>query len=175
MQKQIAFSFAAGVPKSRSVQFKDIEAEIAAFRDFGQGTRRIVTKAVTFEGEAVEVPTFVNEFWTAGQRQAHSLHEISYRACFKPQLPGFFIERLTTSGGRVYDPFSGRGTTVLEAALQGRRPVANDVNPLSELLARPRLDAPSLSEIRGRLDGIGLSGSEPETEERDLEDRKSVV
>jgi hypothetical protein len=112
---------------------------------------------------------FVNEFWTAGQRQAHSLHEISYRACFKPQLPGFFIERLTTSGGRVYDPFSGRGTTVLEAALHGRRPVANDVNPLSELLARPRLDAPSLSEIRGRLDGIGLSGSEPETEERDLE------
>src|SRR5690242_14789467 len=131
MQKQIAFSFAAGVPKSRSVQFKDIEAEIAAFRDFGQGTRRIVTKAVTFEGEAVEVPTYVNEFWTAKQRQAHSLHEISYRACFKPQLPRFFIERLTREGEIVYDPFMGRGTTLLEAALLGRVPYGCDVNPLS--------------------------------------------
>ena len=45
-----------------------------------------------------EVPTFVNEFWTARQRQASSLHEISYRACFKPQLPRFFIERLTQPG-----------------------------------------------------------------------------
>ena len=41
------------------------------------------------------VPVFVNEFWTSKQRAAHSLHEISYRACFKPQLPRFFITRLT--------------------------------------------------------------------------------
>ena len=27
--------------------------------------------------------------WTARQRQASRLHEISYRACFKPQLPRF--------------------------------------------------------------------------------------
>ena len=40
------------------------------------------------------VPVFVNEFWTSKQRAAHSLHEISYRACFKPQLPRFFITRL---------------------------------------------------------------------------------
>ena len=30
---------------------------------------------------------FINEFWTAKQRQANNLHEISYRACYKPQLP----------------------------------------------------------------------------------------
>jgi hypothetical protein len=33
------------------------------------------------------VPFFINEFWTARQRQASALHEISYRACFKGQLP----------------------------------------------------------------------------------------
>ena len=59
---------------------------------------------------------FVNAFWTAGQRRGHSLHEVSYRACFKSQLPGFFIKRLTAPGDRVYDPFSGRGTTAVEAA-----------------------------------------------------------
>src|SRR5690348_12767531 len=166
MQKQIAFSFAAGVPKSRSVQFKDIEAEIAAFRDFGQGTRRIVTKAVTFEGEAVEVPTYVNEFWTAKQRQAHSLHEISYRACFKPQLPRFFIERLTELGEVVYDPFMGRGTTPIEAALLGRVPVGNDVNPLSKVMTKPRLNPPRLTEVEARLKEIHLN--EPADTPEDL-------
>src|SRR5216684_2410741 len=59
------------------------------------------------EGKACEVPAFVNEFWTAKQRQASSLHEVSYRACFKPQLPRFFIERLTQPGEVIYDPFMG--------------------------------------------------------------------
>ena len=38
------------------------------------------------------IPRYIGEFWTAQQRQALSLHEVSYRACFKPQLPRFFIE-----------------------------------------------------------------------------------
>ena len=88
------------------------------------------------------VERYEAEFWTARQRQAHSLHELSYRACFKPQLPRFFIERLTDPGDLVYDPFSGRGTTALEAALLDRRAVANDVNPLSALLSAPRLAPP---------------------------------
>jgi hypothetical protein len=103
------------------------------------------------------VPTYVNEFWTAKQRQAHSLHEISYRACFKPQLPRFFIERLTKPDDVVYDPFMGRGTTPLEAALLGRVPFGNDVNPLSILMAQPRLNPPTLDAITKRLHEINLS------------------
>ena len=97
------------------------------------------------------IPYIVNEFWTSGQRQAHSIHEVSYRACFKPQLPEFFIERLTKPGDAVYDPFMGRGTTPVQAALMGRRPVGNDVNPLSVLLTRPRLRPPALNDIADRL------------------------
>ena len=109
------------------------------------------TTAVDVGGRLVTVPALVNEFWTSRQRAAHSLHEISYRACFKPQLPRFFIERLTVGGDAVYDPFSGRGTTALEAALLGRVPVACDVNPLSEMLLSPRLRPPTLPEIVERL------------------------
>ena len=47
------------------------------------------TGAATLETEAAGVRYFVNEYWTAGQRRGHNLHEISYRACFKPQLPEF--------------------------------------------------------------------------------------
>ncbi|MEO6213414.1 MAG: DNA methyltransferase, partial [Vicinamibacterales bacterium] len=96
----------------------------------------------------------VNEFWTSGQRQAHSIHEVSYRACFKPQLPEFFIQRLTEPGDPVYDPFMGRGTTPVQAALMGRQPVGNDINPLSVLFTRPRLEPPSIMEVARRLDDI---------------------
>lgn len=100
------------------------------------------------------IPRFVGEFWTSQQRQASSLHEVSYRACFKPQLPRFFIEYLTNEGDTVYDPFSGRGTTALEAGLLCRKVVANDANPLSTLLCKPRFFPPSLEELMKRLDSI---------------------
>jgi len=100
------------------------------------------------------VDFYFNEFWTSRQRQAHRLHEISYRACFKPQLPAFFIERLTRPGDCVYDPFMGRGTTPLQTSLMGRVAIGNDVNPLSVMLVRPRLDPPPLERVAERLRAI---------------------
>jgi DNA modification methylase len=97
------------------------------------------------------IPVFEQEFWTHRQRQANSIHEISYRACFKPQLPAYFIERFTREGDVVYDPYSGRGTTAVEAALHGRTAIANDVSPLSGILTRPRLELPSIADIDARL------------------------
>ena len=86
---------------------------VQEFSEFGQPSTQVS------EGP---IPYLVNEFWTARQRQAHSIQEVSYRACFKPQLPEFFITRLTKAGDAVYDPFMGRGTTPVQAALLGRRP-----------------------------------------------------
>lgn len=96
-------------------------------------------------------------FWTVQQRQACSLQEVSYRACFKPQLPRYFIERLTSPGDVVYDPFSGRGTTGIEAGLLGRNVVLNDINPLGILLARPRFFIPDLGDLEQRLRSIDLT------------------
>ena len=127
--------------------------------DFVEGLRRFSFGGVpTVAVEQAGLCYFINAFWTAGQRRGHSLHEISYRACFKAQLPGFFIERLTQPGDRVFDPFSGRGTTAVQAALLGRAPTANDVNPLSAMLCAPRLDPPSAAAVRARLAQIDLSG-----------------
>ena len=150
---------------SRPVLPEGLPADLRQFQDFGERTREWMTSANTFEGAEVQVPTFVNEFWTAQQRQASSLHEVSYRACFKPQLPRFFIERLTAPGERVYDPFMGRGTTPIEAALLGRVPAACDVNPLSTVLTRPRLNPPTLEEISRRLATLPLDLPEDQPEE----------
>ena len=91
------------------------------------------------------------EFWTNKQRQACSIHEVSYRACFKPQLPKYFIDKYTKEGELVYDPFGGRGTTAIEAALLGRNFITNDINPLSTLFVIGRLNPPSIEEIHDRL------------------------
>lgn len=131
------------------------EAFQQAVRDFTEFGRPCV------ERETLGVPTYVNEFWTAKQRQGHSLHEVSYRACFKPQLPAFFIDRLTQPGDAVYDPFAGRGTTPLEAALRGRRPFSNDINPLSACFLAPRLTPPTQEAVAARLDEIDLSFPTP--------------
>lgn len=104
------------------------------------------------------VPVLTNEFWTSKQRAASSLHEVSYRACFKPQLPAFFASRLTRPDDVVYDPFMGRGTSVLEAALMDRVPMGCDVNPLSHVLALPRLNPPSVTAVTERLDALDLGG-----------------
>jgi len=106
----------------------------------------------------LRIHQYTGEFWTSRQRQACSLHEISYRACFKPQLPGFFIDLLTRKGDIVYDPFSGRGTTAIETGLRGRGVIANDANPLSRILAEPRLTPPTVGEVTARLDIIPRDG-----------------
>lgn len=107
----------------------------------------------------IKVPKYINEFWTAKQRQASSLHEVTYRACFKPQLPRFFIQLLTKENDFVYDPFSGRGTTAIESALLNRNVIANDINPLSKILAAPRLSVPTIKDVQERLIKIQIDAS----------------
>lgn len=136
----------------------DILSQISDFDGFG-------TRTLCSEEDGI--PYFVNEFWTSGQRRAHSIHEVSYRACFKPQLPDFFVSRLTEPGEGVHDPFMGRGTTPIQAALRGRRPLGNDINPLSKLLVRPRLEPPSLADVAAVLDSVPWD--KPVEVRRDLE------
>jgi hypothetical protein len=151
-------------PPQRHLGAASFAEELADLVYEGQRTVTSATEA-TVNGQPVEVPTFTNEFWTSRQRAAHSLHEISYRACFKPQLPQFFIERLTDVGDRVYDPFMGRGTTVLEAALRQRQAAGGDINPLSQVLVGPRLEPPTAAAVDRRLKEIDLSHSEDRRED----------
>lgn len=141
---------------SRTTQ-PEIIRELRAFQWNGRPTKRVITSVGLAKRRPIVVETFVNEFWTSKQRAAHSLHEVSYRACFKPQLPRFFIDRFTAPGDVVYDPFMGRGTTVIEAALAGRTPAGCDINPLSAMLAQPRLSPPTAGDVDKRLAEIDLS------------------
>lgn len=63
-------------------------------------------------------------------------------AMFPPTVPHYFIRWLTEAGEVVYDPFSGRGTTVLEACLLGRVGLASDASPLACTLSGAKATPP---------------------------------
>ena len=96
------------------------------------------------------------EHWQSnGGRWAAPMHYMcSYMAMFPPELPHYFIERFTKKGDRVLDPFSGRGTTAVEAAAQGRYGIGNDLNPLSIALTRGKISNPNVKVVLSRLDEL---------------------
>lgn len=89
---------------------------------------------------------------SAPRRWGHSLHSLcSYMAMFPPSMPHFFIRWLTKPGDVVYDPFSGRGTTVLEAGLLGRAAFGSDANPMAWTLTAAKASPPSAERLQQRL------------------------
>ena len=104
-----------------------------------------------------KVAVHEGEFWTSKQRDGHSIHEVSYRACYKPQLPEYFLKRHAAPDSVVFDPFLGRGTTLIEARLHGCRTIGSDVNPLSVRLALPRLRPPTFEQVKDRLNSVVLN------------------
>src|SRR5213075_2828526 len=88
-----------------------------------------------------------------------ALHPMcSYLASFPAALAHAFIGRYSRRGDVVLDPFSGRGTTALQACAEGRIGVGNDLNPLAHLLtAGPVEPATRLAALQ-----LGWAGSSAE-------------
>lgn len=113
----------------------------------------------------------VGEFWTAKQRQAHPIHyAISYRAAFKPELPSFFINEFINKKKKVIlDPFGGRGTTAIQANLDGHFAIHNDINPLSLFLAKSRQIIPNYADIEKKINSLNLKKkTKPSDKDEDL-------
>jgi hypothetical protein len=97
--------------------------------------------------------------WKAQQRLwGHSLHPMcSYLASFPAALAHAFVERYSRPGDVVLDPFSGRGTAPLEAVVEGRIGVGNDLNPFAHLLTAAKLEPPTQAEARTRTVALRLA------------------
>ncbi len=77
----------------------------------------------------------------------HGLHK--YPAKFFPELPRWLIKRFSKPYDRILDPFSGSGTTNVEALLNRRHSVGIDVDPFSRFLSKVKttpLDIEALKE-----------------------------
>ncbi len=66
----------------------------------------------------------------------HGFHK--YPAKFIPQLARRCIEEYTEEGDVVCDPFMGCGTTLVEAAISGRKSIGVDINPVAWLITKAK-------------------------------------
>jgi DNA modification methylase len=71
------------------------------------------------------------------ERSGHPIHDLHpYPAKYIPRLPREVITEHTNERHTILDPFVGCGTTLVEAALLGRRSIGIDSNPIACLAAR---------------------------------------
>ncbi|HYN47825.1 MAG TPA: DNA methyltransferase [Candidatus Nanopelagicales bacterium] len=90
----------------------------------------------------------------------HAYHPMcSYLASFPATLAHAFVARYTRPGDVVLDPFSGRGTTALQACAEGRIGVGNDLNPLAHVLTAAKVEPPSGRAIEARLASLRIDWS----------------
>ena len=82
----------------------------------------------------------------------HPLHSICpYFAMFPEDFVARQIYAYTKRGDTVFDPFSGRGTTVFESLLNGRPAAGVDVNPVAACISGAKADTPTLAAVNRRL------------------------
>ena len=89
---------------------------------------------------------------TLRTKHVHGLHP--YLGKFVPQLVEVFLRRTFRPGDRVYDPFAGSGTTLVEANVFGADTVGCDISAFNCLLAEVKTRRYSLGELE-----LGLKGA----------------
>lgn len=92
-------------------------------------------------------------------RGTHAYH--SYPMRFVPQLAERLVLEYSPPNGVVCDPFMGSGTTLVEAAIQGRRALGGDINPLCRLITETKATvippshlSATLSELEHRISAL---------------------
>ncbi|QCS43879.1 DNA methyltransferase [Natrinema versiforme] len=111
--------------------------------------------------ESDEIESLEDIDWTFKgvdtREYTHGLH--NYPARMVPQIVDRLLsfykdEGVVEEGDLVYDPFSGSGTTSVEARLHGLNAEANDINPFAVMLSQAKaipLERAGLSDARDAL------------------------
>jgi hypothetical protein len=106
-------------------------------------------QAINFEKLPYKSEPFNSRNW------GHPLHSLcSYQGKLKPAIAHFLIEYFTEVGDTVLDPLSGAGTIPLEAFLNGRKALANDLQELGFILSSAKIAKPSHDKVIKELDRL---------------------
>lgn len=85
----------------------------------------------------------------------HPLHSICpYFAMFPPSFVERYVLAFSKPGDVVFDPFSGRGTTIFESLLLGRRAFGLDINPVAACVSGAKADPPTRTALVNRIEEL---------------------
>ncbi|WP_292430479.1 DNA methyltransferase [Mesorhizobium sp.] len=73
-------------------------------------------------------------------------------------FPESFVQRqllaYSQPGDQLFDPFCGRGTTILEGLLNDRQVIGSDINPVAACVSKAKAEIPTLKVVQARLDAL---------------------
>ena len=82
----------------------------------------------------------------------HSIHR--YSGKFIPQIASNAIKLLTNEGDLVFDPYCGSGTTLLECAINKRKAIGLDLNPLAVLISKVKVTPVPINQLNSFRDEL---------------------
>jgi len=133
------------------------QASIAAVQPARRGTSTSIPGQLPLPFPALRPLPLEMDWRNRPRLWGHAYHPMcSYLASFTAALAHAFVARYTRPGDVVLDPFSGRGTTALQACAEGRIGVGNDLNPLAHVLTAAKVEPPGPRELAARVSTLRL-------------------
>lgn len=91
----------------------------------------------------------------SGRNWGHPWHSLcSYHGKLKPAIAHFMVNQFTKPGDTVLDPLCGVGTIPLEACLQGRIGIGNDLSELAYIVTLAKLQKPTIEDCLATLESL---------------------
>ena len=91
--------------------------------------------------------------WTfsgsATRELTHCYHD--YPARMIPQIAGKLLDTFASGAVRLFDPYCGSGTTLVEGLIRGIDVVGTDLNPLARLIAQAKTSTPDVLQVDKQL------------------------
>ncbi len=133
------------IPHYTLIEMSDTVCKRSRTVDATQENLQLVLAALLGRTQDSQATTLASAALAARSSTSHLSHDIHYyKAKFFPRMVRSMLNvcsrRLGGEQHRVIDNFAGSGTTLLESALLGMPSVGLDIDPLSVLISRTKLD-----------------------------------
>jgi len=90
--------------------------------------------------QVIEEKKYTDTSWDFAEANTKTLTHCfhAYPAMMIPQIASRLIEKYGSQARRLFDPYCGTGTSLVEANVHGIEAIGTDLNPLARLIAKAK-------------------------------------